>query len=145
MTIDIQRNMSERERLDKTLTTLRTLSGTLRDQCSLIDPVFIVAGNPGDYSGANYLTVPDFGRSYFITGMTSVRDGLIELRCHVDVLTSFKTSIRACTGIVSRQAGEWNLYLNDGSLRAYHDPSVYTVPFSAGFAGSSFVLAVAGG
>ena len=78
--------------------------------------------------------------------MRSIRDGVVEISGHVDVLSTYATEIRANRGITSRQERNWNLFLNDGSLRAYQDPYVTPYPFPAGFTSArSFVLAVAGG
>lgn len=148
MTIVVQTNSSEREKLDKTLTVIATLSGTLREETSLIDPVIRVSGiSLTALSAANYMTVPDFGRSYFITGIRSVRNGVTELSGHVDVLSSFKTQIRANSAIIRRSENNWNLYLNDGSLMVEQRPHIITQEFSSGgalAAGSSFILALAG-
>lgn len=145
MTIVIQTNSSEREKLDKTLNDIATLTGTLRAETSIIDPVIMVSGSTlAALRAANYMTIPDFGRSYFITGIRSIRNGLVELSGHVDVLSSFKTQIRANRAITSRQENRNNLYLNDGSLRAYQDPYVITTAFPNGFTTQSYVLAVAG-
>ena len=145
MTIELYVNNSEENRADKQLTLVSTLTGELRDQTSIIDPDIMVCADPDTLAAVNYAKIPDFGRSYFIRNVTSVRKGLSRITMHVDALSSWKTQIRACTAIITRQENEWNLYLNDGSLRAYQNPDVYTVPFSSGFTGSSFVLAVAGG
>lgn len=146
-TIVLQRNDSENNRADKTLTDLLTLSGTLRAECSIIDPTFQVAADLANLTGCNYCTVAAFGRSYFVRNIISVRSGLVELVCHVDVLSSFAAELRANTGVVRRaeSADLFNLYLNDGSLAAYQDPYILTEPFPAGFTGNCFVLAVAGG
>lgn len=148
MTIVIQTNSSEREKLDKTLTTVAALTGTLRAETSLIDPVILVSGSTlSALKTANYMTVPDFGRSYFITGIRSIRDGLVEISGHVDVLSTYKTQIRANYAIIRRSEHNWNLYLNDGSLMVEQRPHVITQEFSAGGAmasGSSFILALAG-
>lgn len=145
MTIELYVNNSEENRADKDLTLVSTLTGELRDQASIIDPDIMICADPTDLASVNYAKIPDFGRSYFIRNITSVRKGLCRVSMHVDALSSWKTQIRGCTAIITRQESLWNLYLNDGSLRAYQDPDVYTVPFSGGFVGSSFVLAVAGG
>lgn len=148
MTIVIQTNSSEREKLDKTLVTVASLTGTLRAETSLIDPVILVSGSTlSALSAANYMTIADFGRSYFITGIRSIRDGLVEIFGHVDVLSSFKTQIRANSAIIRRSERNWNLYLNDGSLMVEQRPHVITQEFSSGGAmasGSSFILALAG-
>ena len=148
MTIVIQTNSSEREKLDKTLTTVASLTGTLRAETSLIDPVILVSGSTlSALSAANYMTIADFGRSYFITGIRSIRDGLVEISGHVDVLSSFKTQIRANYAIIRRSERNWNLYLNDGSLMVEQRPHVITQEFSSGGAlatGSSYILVLAG-
>ena len=142
--IQIQRNNSENNRVTKDVTMLSTLEGTLRQETSIIDPVFIVAGDLDDYVEVNYCTVESFGRSYFVTNIRSVRSGLVELTCHVDVLSSFAQQIRANTAIIRRQENQWNLYLNDGTFRVYQNPTVLTKAFPSGFTTQEFVFAVAG-
>lgn len=141
----IQTSSSEKNRLDKTLTTLATLTGTLRSDTSVIDPVFQIEGDLSSYISANYCTVEAFGRSYFINNIRSVRNNLFEIACHVDVLSSFKTQIRTNRAIIHKSERNWNLYLNDGSLKTYQDPIIYTKEFSSGFSGTEYyVLGVAG-
>lgn len=142
--LKIQCNLSEKNRVTKVVSTLFELEGTLRHETSIIDPVFIVAGDMDDYIGVNYCTVADFGRSYFVNNIRSVRTGIIELTCHVDVLSSFADSILENTAIIHRQENHWNLYLNDGSFRVYQNPIVLTKAFPSGFSTQEYVLAVAG-
>ena len=137
-------NNSEKNRVDKDLTLIGTFTGTMRQETSIIDPVFIVAADLSDYVDCNYIDVADFGRKYFVNDIRSVRSGLIELTCHVDVLSTYATQIRANTAIVRRQENRWNLYLNDGSFRVYQNPIVLTKAFPSGFTTQEFVLAVAG-
>ena len=95
MTIIVQTNSSEREKLDKTVSDIATLTGALREETSIIDPVVRVYGVGLDsLKFANYMTIPDFGRKYFITGIRSVRNGLVEISGHVDVLSTYATQIR---------------------------------------------------
>lgn len=141
----IQTSSSEKNRLDKSLTTIATLTGTLRSDTSIIDPVFQIEGDLSSYISANYCTVEAFGRSYFINNIRSVRNNLFEIACHVDVLSSFKTQIRTNRAIIHKSERNWNLYLNDGSLKTYQDPIIYTKEFSGGFSGTEYyVLGVAG-
>lgn len=143
--IVLQTNASEKNRLDKSITDISTQAGTLRADTSIIDPVFLIECDLADYINANYLTVPSFGRSYFITNIRSMRAGLVEFTCHCDVLSSFKTQIRTNTAIIQRSERNWNLYLNDGSLTAYQDPEIHTTFFDVGFTvNHNYVLAVAG-
>lgn len=143
-TIAIQRTTSEKNRLTKSLTTIATLTGTLKNETSIIDPVIIVEGNLSDYVSCNYCTITSFGRSYFVTNIRSVRNNLIELTCHVDVLSTYAAAIRANRAIIKRQENNWNLYLNDGSFNSYQNPYVLTKLFPSGFNTSQFILAIAG-
>lgn len=144
-TITIQTNSSEANRVDKSLTDIASLSGTLRNDTSIIDPVFRIEGDISQYLTANYCTVPAFGRSYFINNIRSLRAGLFEISCHVDVLSTYKTQLRTNSAIVHRSERNWNLYLNDGSLKALQKPEVTTQAFGETFYGVySYVLILAG-
>lgn len=140
----LQRNTSELNKLDKTLTTITTLTGTLKTETSIIDPVIIVEGTLSDLKTCNYCTISEFGRSYFVNNIKSIRNNLIELTCHVDVVSTYKAQIRSQFAIVHKQENNWNLYLNDGSFKCYQNPIVLTKKFSNGFTTPSFVMAVAG-
>lgn len=140
----LQRNTSELNKLDKTLTTITTLTGTLKTETSIIDPVIIVEGVLSDLKTCNYCTISEFGRSYFVNNIKSIRNNLIELTCHVDVVSTYKSQIRSQFAIVRKQENNWNLYLNDGSFKCYQNPIVLTKKFSNGFTTPSFVMAVAG-
>lgn len=144
-TITIQTSSSEKNRVDKSLTDIAALSGTLRNDTSIIDPVFRIEGDISQYLAANYCTVPAFGRSYFINNIRSLRANLFEIVCHVDVLSSFKTQLRSNSAIIHRSERNWNLYLNDGSLKSLQNPSITTQEFQETFYGVySYVLILAG-
>ena len=140
----LKRNDSEIISLTKETFVIATLSGVLKDGTSIIDPSIIVEASLSDIKQANYATIREFGRSYFINDIVSFREGLVQLNCHVDVLSSFADQIRANKGIIFRQEDEWNLYLNDGVLEVYQNPYVVTKEFPSGFDGQSYVLALAG-
>lgn len=140
----VQRNESETIKFDKSLVTIGTFTGTLKEETSIIDPVIMLQASLASLKEANYVTISDFGRSYFITNITSYRNNLVQLECHVDVLSSFKSQIRANKGIIFRQENNWNLYLNDGVLEVYQNPIVTTHEFPNGFDSESYVLALAG-
>ena len=141
--ITLQTNTSEDNKLDKTLTNIMTVSGELKEDTSIIDPVIRIECNLASVTGCNYMTVPTFGRSYFVNNIRSVRTGLVEFSCHVDVLSSFKSQIRSNRAIVKKQENNWNLYLNDGTFKVYQNPMVLTKAFPSGFTTQEFVLAVA--
>lgn len=142
--ITLYRNESEVNKVGKNLTTLFTVSGTLKEETSIINPVFLLDIPISDLKLANYISVPEFSRLYFIQDIVSVTRSLTEVSCHVDVLESFKDEIKANKAIIFRQENEWNLYLNDGVLEVYQNPIVTTHEFPNGFTDESYVLTLAG-
>lgn len=140
----LQYNKSENNKAVKDIEDLREFDFKLKEQTSIIDPVLLITGDITDMLQANYMTIPVFGRSYFITNITSIRTGLVEITAHVDVLSSYIEYIRECTAIVHRQENKWNLYLDDGFFKTYQNPNIVVKKFPSGFTNQSFVLAVAG-
>lgn len=140
----IQRNLSENNKMDKSLTTLLELTGELKEDTSIIDPVIKINAAAGTLATANYMTIDTFGRSYFINDIKSINNDVVEVSCHVDVLSTYKAQIRRNSAIVKRQQNQWNLYLNDGSLKVYQNPEVSIKTFGTGFNTMEFVMAVAG-
>lgn len=142
--IVLQRNNSEMKSVSKSVDNLFTVSGVLKEETSIIDPVIKIECDLSAVTGCNYLSIPAFGRSYFVNNIRSIRNGLVEFSCHVDVLSSFASEIRGNTAIIKRQENAWNLYLNDGSFKVYQNPNVLTKAFPSGFTTQEFVLAIAG-
>ena len=142
--VTLQVNNSPKNQMTKNITDVLTLSGTLKSETSVTDPVIIFSGSLATIATCNYLTITSFGRQYFITDIKSVRNNLVEVSAHCDVLSSFKNEILENTAIVYRQENDWNLYLDDGSFQVYNNPMVLTRPFPSGFSTLEFVLAVAG-
>lgn len=99
MNIILYQTTSERERINKDLSSALYLSGALRGECSVTNPSFnIEVTNPSDY---NYCYIPDFGRYYYITNIVSVRTNIWRIDCDVDVLMSFRDAILNLDVIVS--------------------------------------------
>lgn len=142
--IVLQRNNSEITRVTKSVDNLLTVSGTLKEETSIIDPVIKIECDLAAVIWCNYLSIPTFGRSYFVNNISSIRNGLVEFSCHVDVLSTFADSIKTNTAIIKRQEKKWNLYLNDGSFKVYQNPTVLTKAFPSGFTTQEFILAIAG-
>lgn len=145
MDITLQINNSEKNKLDKSITDIVTLSGTLRDQTSIINPVIVIEGDLSSFVNCNYMTISAFNRSYFINNITSINNNLFEISAHVDVLSTYKSQIRENSAIIARQEKKWNLYLNDGVFKTYQNPYIVTKAFPSGFTQQHFIFSVAGG
>ena len=143
--IHLMVNTSSKEVLDKQTSTIRTVTGTLREGTSIVDPVIKIEGDLSEFTKCNYMYIPEFGRYYYVTDIKSVINNIVEFSAHVDVLNTYKDQIRSNVAIIHRQENDWNLYLNDGVFKVYQNPMVLTKAFPSGFTTQEFVLAVAGG
>lgn len=140
--IELKTNFSDDNVLDKILSPIRTVTGTLKTATSILSPVIEMSGDIP--VNANYMYISTFGRYYFIDDIRSTGSGRFEISAHVDVLTTYANEIRSCDAIVARQAYNWNLYVDDGSFKVYQNPMLTIKKFPSGFATQEFVLAVAG-
>ena len=145
MTIKLYNNLSDKIVVDKNITQLGTdLTGTLRENCSVIDPVIKVEGIVGsNLPATNYAYISEFARYYYITNIVCVGN-LFELHMHVDVLMSYRGDIRSNNAVVSRQEKEYNLYLQDGVFKEQANPHYEIKKFPSGFTSFNFILAISG-
>lgn len=130
--------------INKDLIDVATFTGNLRDEASVLDPVFEVETEL-DLSQMNYIWIGELHRYYYVTNIVSVVTGLWRIYCHVDVLMTYKPQILGHEAVIARQEGLYNLYLNDGSTFVVTQRSkIVQKNFPQGFTGSSYVLLVCG-
>lgn len=89
-----------------------TLTGNLREPCSITAPVFKIKRLNPDQTPEryNYAFIPYFARYYFITDWIWA-EGLWECHCKVDVLASWRPYIGATSAYIERCA-----YTYDGAI-----------------------------
>ena len=145
MTIKLYTNNSDKIVVDKSITQMgNDVSGTLREDCSVIDPVIkIEAPASFDLTSCNYAYITEFGRYYYINNIVCVGN-LFELHMHVDVLMTYKSAIRTNTAVISRQEKYYNLYLQDGVFKQQSNPHYEIKKFPSGFSSFNLILAVSG-
>ena len=144
MHIIIQKNLSEKNKVTKTIQNIAELEGTLRKETDIINPVIQFQGNITQVINANYLTIPEFGREYFITDIKSVNAQLYEISAHCDVLASFRSEILANSGIIQKNEKLFNAYINDGFYTVEQGMQTFIKPFSGSLDNDNFILVVAG-
>lgn len=145
MNITLYKNNSEPEKIDKSLVSGVTLTGSLRNESNILTPRVLLEYDAETLAGLNYAYIPLFDRYYYITEIVSVRNSLCMIILRVDVLMSFKTQIRANYAFIEKQKDAGNKYLNDGSW--FHDSrQFYTVKsYPNGFNDDGeFILITAG-
>jgi len=142
MTIELYKSMSPANYVRKNIQLVETLNGNLRKPTSVVDPTITIEREAP--TGFNYARIPEFDRYYFVTGIASEINNLIAVSMHVDVLMTYGANIRAAKAIVRRNEFRWNLYLDDGSFKAYQNSKHKIRLFPNGFEDFSYILALAG-
>lgn len=148
MNLQLIRNGSERNIINKTLTTIGTETAIMKQDSSIIHPIFIMAYSPTYIQNINYAYCEETKRYYFVDGIESMTGGRVLLRCTVDVLETYKKQILAQTAIIDKaqDTSLANLYFNDGSF-IQDSRNFYTiVNFTNGFNDNGeYILITAGG
>lgn len=141
--IVLYKTTAENNRLDKTLTDAITLSGTLREQCSIIAPDVLIETST-NISMYNYCYIAEFGRYYFIKNITSIRQGLWRISLKCDVLMTYNSQIKTLECIVDRSSSNYNALIHDPEFMLQSNTRIRTKTFGYTFQPSSntYVLTV---
>ena len=129
MTINLYNCEAEMNRIGKNNKSLiASLSGTLKQGASVVDPVIIMQID--EFTGVNYAYIEEFKRYYFVSEIRQVRNNLVEITMHVDVLESFKDAILKNTAILDKSESTGNPYFDDGSMAS--DSRTFTQVYNYG-------------
>ena len=133
MEIRLYNNVSDNRTIRKKLLNEFSLTGTLRDSCSLIEPVINIESP--NVLRFNYAYIPDFQRYYFVKEITNLRKNIWTLELEVDPLMSFKGDILALDVVVDKQSSDsiGDEYIDDGSLVADNNTFTSVYNLSSGF------------
>ena len=149
MNVTLYRTSDPREKVTKTLNLVLSVpNATVRspDGISIMDPVITIASTSSSLFTANYMYISQFSRYYFITSIKELRNGLIEIKAHCDVLMTYRSQIRTLKATIARQENEFNLYLPDVAFKAYAYQKQQIKKFPNPLTGANnLVLVVAGG
>ena len=122
--INLYKNFAESNKVDKTseLSTVGTISGILRQECSLINPEIIIQyDKPPDF---NYCYIANFGRYYYVENIVSMRQNLWRVRLRCDVLMTYKTQILNLTARIARQQYIYSYRQIDSEIPFTNDPEI---------------------
>lgn len=146
ITLKLQNCTSDERVVNKTLTDIEIVTVTIKEDCSLLDPIFLLSGQASGFATCNYCTAINFGgRKYFVRDVKTASNGMTELYCHCDVLSTYFAAVENLYAVIERQENEFNLYLDDGSFKSYSDPIIQTKEFPNGFSNPCIILGIVGG
>lgn len=145
MTIDLLATLDAPNVLNKNIVPVSTLTGTVKDNTDLLNPVILI--NADAIPTSNYCKIHEFGRWYFITDITIVSAHLFAIHCAVDVLQSFKNDVLNASIIARRSSSWYDPYLPDEYAKNRTDTEI-TYRRLGGFSfnpsGGSYVLQTVG-
>lgn len=139
----LMNNQEELNKISKSPVTVETVSGVLRDECDIVDPVIEIQ-YAGTLSNVNYARVEELHRWYFINKIESVRNGLWRIYCHCDVLKTYSEAILGTECVIARSQNKYNLFLNDSAFKVYANPRLQVINFPQKFTGESYILVMKG-
>ena len=113
-------NSSPNNQINKSMALVADLTGSFKDEVDIVNPVVRI--ERASAVGFNYVYIADFGRYYYVDEVKAYRNNVLELTLRCDPLQSFAQQILNHTAIIDKQEAQWNLYLNDDSLKMYQNP-----------------------
>lgn len=122
--IELYQNHAESNRVNKEqlLVSVGTLSGALREECSMLTPS--ITYQSAEVPTFNYVYIPVFNRYYFVTSLTSVSKNMWRMELKCDVLMSYKEQILSLHGVIGRQENDFNDFLIDDKITTQKDSIV---------------------
>ena len=151
MKITFYKNLSTKNTAVKNIEQLFFKNNAvLKNNCDMLNPTLELRLNENElnnlYNYVNYFYIDKFDRYYFVTRVT-FKNGVVEIKGHVDVLkTYYEKGLSELYCVTRRQENRYNTYLNDSEFLCYNSPIVVQKAFPSGFSnGYSPVLVVSGG
>lgn len=141
--ISLQNNSSPINKIGKTISTIATVTGSLKNESDVIRPEILIECDSSVLS-ANYMTIDALHRKYFIEEIQSVRNNLWLVQARVDVLDTYASQILANSAVVLRQENNFNLLLNDGVFKCKQDPRIFYRKFPSGLGDFNYILITQG-
>lgn len=146
MQVNLYYTPDDEHKLHKTLTSIHNCVGSLKDECSLIDPVILLETAEATACRANYLEITDLdiARYYFINDWKMYRDGLVEVHATLDPLMTYETQIRDLTCTIARNENDADSYLYDENYKIDAYSNIVTKTFPQGFTDETLILITVG-
>lgn len=141
--ISLQNNSSPINKIGKAISTIKTVTGSLKNESNVMRPEILVECDSSILL-ANYMTIDELHRKYFIEEIQSVRNNLWLVQAHVDVLDTYASQILSNSAVVLRQENNFDLLLNDGVFKCKQDPRIFYRKFPSGLGDFNYILITQG-
>ena len=112
--IECYMNKSDNNVVNKSITLVVQLTGTLRNETEIVNPTILI--ECADPNSFNYIYIEQFKRYYYVTDRKSVRNNIVEITCHCDVLMTYKAQFLPLSAVIDRNTSDYNVYLPDSQF-----------------------------
>ena len=129
MTISLYNNYSDKRVLGKNLSLIKTVTGNLKNDCSIISPIIDIKYDENLFS-CNYLYIQEFNRYYFINDIIVKSGEVLTLTCKVDVLESSKNEIDTMQVRVIRNEHVGLTFIRDNNITLSSEKEIKIAKFS---------------
>ena len=130
------------------ITEISTVQARLKEQVSALDIILELKTTDDILQNVNYVQIPKLKRKYFVVDKDILTNGTCSLRCHVDVLDSFRNDILNLNVIANKSqlASKSDLYIDDNSFIMENRLVNQIYNFPSGFNDNGeFILITVGG
>lgn len=122
MNINIYSTSDDKKVLNKSLVFIKSVNVKIKESCDKLNPILIMKKSNLEF---NYIYIPDWGRYYFAQTPT-YNKGIMSVQCNVDVLMSYRYSIKNLFALVNRQEFVFSPYVLDQMLLTRCDKTIVT-------------------
>ena len=102
MIITLFKVTDSQDTVNKTMANGLDIEVRLKSDFNILNPDVLLLIEGFDVRNYNYLSIPEFGRFYFVDNITNVNNRMYRLTCSCDVLQTYGAEIMAAQGIYQR-------------------------------------------
>ena len=109
MLITLFKVTDSQDTINKTMVDGLDIEVKLKSDFNILNPDVLLLIDNADVRNYNYLSIPEFGRFYFVDNVTNINNRMFRLTCSCDVLETYKNEVFASSGIYQRdiKAGDF--------------------------------------
>jgi hypothetical protein len=143
MNVTFYKNNSDNRKVNKSLTTIKTIQNVFFKNEVERGNVTLELAYDADLLQANYCYIDETGYYYFLSEPTLGKQRLL-FNCSTDLLMTYKNEILNLGCIINRQETYFNSYFNDNEAPILAKRKVNTFAFPQGFGTYKLILATNG-
>lgn len=120
--------------VNKTMSNGLDIEVKLKSDFNILNPDVVLLIEGFDVRNYNYLSIPEFGRFYFVDTITNINNRMFRLTCSCDVLETYKGAIlnMECEYSVDIKPGDYTVFEGSSNYTKetthYSDTTIDTTP-----------------